>query len=36
MVVLDSAAAANRGDQEIDSPVHLEFSTGEPAVAVRG
>jgi hypothetical protein len=36
MVVLDSAAAADRGDQEIDSPVHLEFSTGEPAVAVRG
>lgn len=36
MVVLDSAAAANRGDQEIDSSVHLEFSTGEPAVAVRG
>jgi hypothetical protein len=36
MVVLDSAAAANRGDQEIDSPVHLEFSTGDPAVAVGG
>jgi hypothetical protein len=36
MVVLDSAAAAERGDQEIESPVHLEFSTGEPAVAAAG
>lgn len=36
MVVLDSAAAVERGDQEIESPVHLEFSAGEPAVAVVG
>jgi hypothetical protein len=36
MVVLDSAAAARRGDQEIDSPVNLEFSTGERAVALGG
>jgi hypothetical protein len=35
-VVLDSAAAVERGDQELESPVHLEFSTGEPAVAVVG
>lgn len=36
MVVLDSAVAARRGDQEIDSPVNLEFSTGERAVALGG
>jgi hypothetical protein len=36
MVVLGSDAAAERGDQEIESPVHLEFSTGEPAVAIAG
>jgi hypothetical protein len=36
MVVVDSADAARRGDQEIDSPVNLEFSTGERAVALGG
>jgi hypothetical protein len=36
MVVVDSAAVARRGDQEIDSPVNLEFSTGERAVALGG
>jgi hypothetical protein len=27
---------AERGDQEIESPVHLEFSTGEPPVTAVG